>query len=117
MFHLSLPVGAVAEIKAVAAETPGEDIEVEPHGDGENAAAKGEGKMPKIMTLEDHRTIVLNPEEEEEETMNGGKLEMIPPGESKTADIKPDNKPKHAEENIEEKPKNAPKINKNKSDK
>ena len=114
MFHLSLPVGAVAEIKAVAAETPGEDIEEEPHGDGEKAVDKGGGEMPKITTLEDHRTIVLNPEEEEE-TMNGGKLEMIPPGESKTADIKPDTK--HAEENIEEKPQNAPKINKNKSDK
>ena len=113
MYHFSLPLGAVAEIKAVAAE---ENIEEEPHGDGENAVDKGEGKMPKITTLEGGPTIVLNPEEEEE-TMNGGKLEMIPPGESKTADIKPDNKPKHAEENIEEKPQNAPKINKNKSDK
>ena len=75
MYHFSLPLGAVAEIKAVAAE---ENIEEEPHGDGENAAAKGEGKMPEIMTLEDHRTVVVKPEEEEEETANGSNIRIIP---------------------------------------
>ena len=74
MYHFSLPLGAVAEIKAVAAE---ENIEEEPHG--ENAAAKGEGKMPEIMTLEDHRTVVVKPEEEEEEeTANGSSIRIIP---------------------------------------
>ena len=76
MYHFSLPLGAVAEIKAVAAE---ENIEEEPHGDGENAAAKGEGKMPEIMTLEDHRTVVVKPEEEEEEEpANGSSIRIIP---------------------------------------
>ena len=65
MFYLSLPVGAVAEIKAVAAETPGEDIEEEPHGDGEKAVDKGEGKILKVTpedktyegkTAEEHGT-------------------------------------------------------------
>ena len=74
MYHFSLPLGAVAEIKAVAAE---ENIEEEPHG--ENAAAKGEGKMPEIMTLEDHRTVVVKPEEEEEEEpANGSSIRIIP---------------------------------------
>ena len=75
MYHFSLPLGAVAEIKAVAAE---ENIEEEPHGDGENAVGKGEGKMPEIMTLEDHRTVVVKPEEEEEEPANGSSIRIIP---------------------------------------
>ena len=56
-----------------------ENIEEEPHGDGENAVGKGEGKMPEIMTLEDHRTVVVKPEEEEEEeTANGSSIRIIP---------------------------------------
>ena len=70
-------MGAVAEIKAVAAETPGEDIEVEPHRDGEKAVDKVDGDMPKITTLEDHRTIVLNPEKEEE-PINATKIKVTP---------------------------------------
>ena len=106
----------MADIKAVAAETPGEDIEEEPHGDGEKAVDKGDGEMPKITTLEGDQTIAVEPEEEEE-SENGGKLVIIPPaGESKTANIKPElPDTKYAEENIEEEPQNAPKINKNKS--
>ena len=74
MYHFSLPLGAVAEIKAVAAE---ENIEEEPYG--ENAVDKGEGKMPEIMTKEDNRTIVIKPEEEEEEdSANASSIRLIP---------------------------------------
>ena len=74
MYHFSLPLGAVAEIKAVAAE---ENIEEEPYG--ENAVDKGEGKMPEIMTKEDHRTIVVKPEEEEEEeSANASSIRLFP---------------------------------------
>ena len=74
MYHFSLPLGAVAEIKAVAAE---ENIEEEPHG--ENAVDKGEGKMPEIMTKEDHRTVVVKPEEEEEEeSANASSIRLFP---------------------------------------
>ena len=75
MYHFSLPLGAVAEIKAVAAE---ENIEEEPHG--ENAVDKGEGKMPEIMTKEDNRTIVVKPEEEEEEeeSANASSIRLFP---------------------------------------
>ena len=75
MYHFSLPLGAVAEIKAVAAE---ENIEEEPHG--ENAVDEGEGKMPEIMTKPDHRTIVIKPEEEEEEeeSANASSIRLFP---------------------------------------
>ena len=86
MYHFSLPLGAVAEIKAVAAE---ENIEEEPHG--ENAVDKGEGKSPEIMTLEDHRTVDVKPdhrtvvvkpeeeeEEEEEESANASSIRLFP---------------------------------------
>ena len=74
MYHFSLPLGAVAEIKAVAAE---ENIEEEPYG--ENSVDKGEGKKPEIMTLEDHRTVVVKPEEEEEEeSANASSIRLIP---------------------------------------
>ena len=87
MYHFSLPLGAVAEIKAVAAE---ENIEEEPHG--ENAVDKGEGNKPEIMTLEDHRTVDVKPdhrtvvvkpeeeeeEEEEEESANASSIRLIP---------------------------------------
>ena len=83
MYHFSLPLGAVAEIKAVAAE---ENIEEEPYG--ENAVDKGEGKRPEIMTLEDHRTVDVKPdhrtvvvkpeEEEEEESANASSIRLFP---------------------------------------
>ena len=74
MYHFSLPLGAVAEIKAVAAE---ENIEEEPHG--ENAVDKGEEKKPEIMTKPDHRTVVVKPEEEEEEeSANASSIRLFP---------------------------------------
>ena len=72
MYHFSLPLGAVAEIKAVAAE---ENIEEEPHG--ENAVDKGEEKKPEIMTKPDHRTVVVKPEEEEE-SANASSIRLFP---------------------------------------
>ena len=122
MFHLSLPVGAVAEIKAVAAETPGEDIEEEPHGDGEKAVDKGEGKILKV-TPEDKTYEVKTEENIEEEQEN--EENAVGKGEEKkpkitnlkggqTIHVKPDDrtiivKPED-EEDQENAPENAPKI-------
>ena len=49
MYHFSLPLGAVAEIKAVAAE---ENIEEEPHGEGKvEEAPKKEKTYGKFSEL------------------------------------------------------------------